>query len=131
LNTVAMSVRITERYLLTDRSSERARAAWSGFRVRAVTSVTLRPAASVLRSPPMEAATWTAIGVLAATSLGTLFYLGQRIDALGGRMDARIDALGARIDALSARIDTFEARVDARFDNLEARLDTHLERHAG
>ena len=100
----------------------------------------------------MEAATWTAIGVLAATSLGTLFYLGARIDAqgarleamilaqgpdLGGRIDSlaeRLDAQGARldgrIDALSARIDSFEARVDSRFDNLEARLDIHLERHA-
>lgn len=90
----------------------------------------------------MEAATWTAIGVLAATSLGTLFYLGARIDALGarmdaridsleGRMDARIDALSGRIDALSGRIDSFESRVDSRFDNLEVRLDAHVERHAG
>jgi hypothetical protein len=27
------------------------------------------------------AAIWTAIGLLAATSLGSLFYLGSRIDA--------------------------------------------------
>ena len=33
----------------------------------------------------MEAATWTAIGVLATSSLGMLFYLGQRIDALRWR----------------------------------------------
>lgn len=90
----------------------------------------------------MEVATWTAIAVLAATSLGTLFYLGARIDALGARMDARIDSLEARMDALGARldgridslsrrIDSFEARVDSRFDNLEVRLDTHVERHAG
>ncbi len=59
----------------------------------------------------MEAATWTAIGVLAATSLGTLFYLGARIDGLG----ARLDALGARLDA--------------RLDGMEARIDAHLERH--
>ena len=45
----------------------------------------------------MEAATWTAIGLLAATSLGSLFYLGSRIDALGTRLDARIDAQGANI----------------------------------
>jgi hypothetical protein len=64
----------------------------------------------------MEAATWTAIGVLAATSLGTLFYLGSRIDALAGRLDAKID--------------TGFGRVDARFDAMEARLDAHLERHA-
>jgi hypothetical protein len=35
---------------------------------------------------------WTAIGLLAATSLGSLFYLGARIDGLG----ARIDAMGTR-----------------------------------
>jgi hypothetical protein len=68
----------------------------------------------------MTAAVWTAIGLLAATSLGTLFYLGARIDALGGRLDS----LGGRIDALASRM-------DARFDNLEARIDSHLDRHAG
>lgn len=61
----------------------------------------------------MDAAVWTAIGLLAATSLGSLFYLGARIDTLG----ARIDALGARMDS--------------RFDTLEARFDAHLDRHAG
>ena len=61
----------------------------------------------------MDAVVWTAIGLLAATSLGNLFYLGARIDALG----ARIDALGARMDS--------------RFDTLEARFDAHLDRHAG
>jgi len=61
----------------------------------------------------VDAAVWTAIGLLAATSLGSLFYLGARIDALG----ARIDALGARMDS--------------RFDTLEARFDAHLDRHAG
>jgi hypothetical protein len=34
----------------------------------------------------MVAAAWTAIGLLAATSLGTLFYVGSRIDALAARM---------------------------------------------
>ena len=68
----------------------------------------------------MDAAVWTAIGLLAATSLGSLFFLGARMDVLSGR----IDALGARIDSLSARM-------DARFDTLEGRLDTHLDRHAG
>jgi hypothetical protein len=61
----------------------------------------------------VDSAVWTAIGLLAATSLGSLFYLGARIDALG----ARIDALGARMDS--------------RFDALEARFDAHLDRHAG
>jgi hypothetical protein len=64
----------------------------------------------------MEAAVWTAIGLLAATSLGTLFYLGSRVDALAARLDAKIDA--------------GFGRVDARFDAMEARLDAHLERHA-
>ena len=35
----------------------------------------------------MDAAAWTAIAILAATSFGTLFYLGARIDALGARSD--------------------------------------------
>jgi hypothetical protein len=67
----------------------------------------------------MDAATWTAIGLLAATSLGSLFYLGSRIDGLGGR----IDGLSNRIDALGGRLDT-------RLDAIESRIDAHLERHA-
>lgn len=84
----------------------------------------------------MQAAIWTAIGLLAATSLGTLFYLGSRIDALAGRMDARSDATLARLDATIARMDAGFARVDARFDAMEslfdglaARIDAHLDRH--
>jgi hypothetical protein len=72
----------------------------------------------------MDAAVWTAIGLLAATSLGTLFYLGSRIDALAGRLDARMDTGFARVDA---RFDAMEAR----FDSLAARLDAHLDQHAG
>ena len=68
----------------------------------------------------MDAAVWTAIGLLAATSLGTLFYLG-----------ARIDGLGARIDSLAARMDARFDGMESRFDALSARLDTHLDRHAG
>ena len=63
----------------------------------------------------MEAAIWTAIGVLAATSLGSLFYLGARIDGLG----SRIDGLGSRIDGLGARIDALGTRLDARIDALD------------
>jgi hypothetical protein len=70
----------------------------------------------------MDAAVWAAIGFLAATSLGTLFYLGWRIDALATRLDARMDAGFARADA------RFDA-LDARFDSLAARLDAHLDRH--
>jgi hypothetical protein len=67
----------------------------------------------------MDAAIWTAIGLLAATSLGSLFYLGSRIDGLGNR-----------IDGLSNRIDALGARLDARLDAIEARIDAHVERHA-
>ena len=71
----------------------------------------------------MDAAVWTAIGLLAATSLGTLFYIGARIDGLG----ARIDGLAARIDARFDRVDARFDRMDERFDALAARLDTHLD----
>jgi hypothetical protein len=67
----------------------------------------------------MDAAAWIAIGLLAATSLGTLFYLG-----------ARIDGLRSRIDAVSARMDSRFDHMDERFDALAARLDAHLDRHA-
>ena len=60
----------------------------------------------------MDAAIWTALGLLAATSLGSLLYLGSRIDDLGNR----IDVLGARLDT--------------RLDAMESRIDAHLERHA-
>jgi hypothetical protein len=65
----------------------------------------------------MDAAVWTAIGLLAATSLGTLFYLGSRIDALGSRMDARFDRMDARFD-----------RLDAKIDGVSERLTQHIER---
>jgi hypothetical protein len=71
----------------------------------------------------MDAAVWTAIGLLAATALGTLFYLGSRMDALAARLDARMDAGFARVDA---RFDAMEAR----FDGLGTRLDAHLDQHA-
>jgi hypothetical protein len=70
----------------------------------------------------MEAAVWTAIGLLAATSLGTLFYLGSRLDGLAARMDARFDGL---VNVMESRF----SRVDARFDALEAGLRSHLDRH--
>jgi hypothetical protein len=72
----------------------------------------------------MDAAAWTAIGLLATFSLGSLFHLGSRIDALSARMDGRFDALIARMDA------RFDA-VDARLDAVNARIDAHLDRHAG
>ena len=71
----------------------------------------------------MEAAVWTAIGLLAATSLGTLFYLGSRIDALTARLDARMDSGFAMVDA------RFDA-IESRFDGLASRFDAHLDQHA-
>jgi hypothetical protein len=93
----------------------------------------------------VDAAIWTAIGLLAATSLGTLFYLGSKIDVLGARLDGRIDALSSRVDSGFARVDAGFARVDERFgrvgdrfdavnarlDAINERLSTHLDRHVG
>jgi hypothetical protein len=78
----------------------------------------------------MDAAIWTAIGLLAAASLGSLFYLGSRIDALAGRMATGFARVDDRIDSLAGRMDSGFARIDARFDAIEARLDAHLDRHA-
>ncbi|HEU4529327.1 MAG TPA: hypothetical protein VFT80_15545 [Actinomycetota bacterium] len=89
------------------------------------------------RLAPMDAAVWTAIGLLAAASLGTLFYLGSKIDAWGARVDALSRSMAARFDALAARMDAGFARIDqrldamdARMDALGARLDAHVDRHA-
>jgi len=68
----------------------------------------------------MDAAGWTAIGLLAATSLGTLFYLGSRIDGLAAQMDVGF-----------ARVDSRFDRIEERLDSFTARLDAHLDRHAG
>ena len=77
----------------------------------------------------MEAQAWTAIGLLAATLLGSLFYLGNRIDSVGAKVDGRMDSLGAkldgRMDGLTDRLDSLGARLDARIDHLSGRLD-HL-----
>ena len=78
----------------------------------------------------MDAAVWTAIGLLAATSLGTLFYLGARIDSLAARTDVRFDALITRMDARFDRVDARFDHVEERFDALAARLDTHPDQHA-
>jgi hypothetical protein len=78
----------------------------------------------------VTAVVWTAIGLLAASILGTLFYLGARIDALAGRMDSGFDAVEARFDALVGRMDSRFDAVDARLDAVNARLDAHIDRHA-
>ena len=80
---------------------------------------------------PMDAAVWTAIGLLATFSLGSLFYLGSRIDSLMSRMDSRFDSMEGRFDALIARMDSRFDSVDARLDGVNARVDAHLDRHAG
>ena len=67
----------------------------------------------------MDAAVWTAIGLLAATSLGTLFYLGSRIDSLAARLDAGF-----------ARVDTRFDAIESRLDGLASRFDAHLDQHA-
>ena len=76
----------------------------------------------------MEGVAWTAIRLLAATLLGSLFYLGGRIDALAARLDARIDAQSAD---LGGRIDALGARLDARIERLATALEDHVRRHAG
>ncbi|MBI2238748.1 MAG: hypothetical protein HYU54_09535 [Actinobacteria bacterium] len=97
------------------------------------------------------AATWSAIGLMAAISVAFFYFLYARLEGLGAKIDehgrslgARIDALGAelradlggRIDALGARIDAQGAdlgrRIEAqsaRIDALSARLDVHIAGH--
>jgi hypothetical protein len=62
----------------------------------------------------MEAATWTAIAILAAGQLGTLFYLGSRIDSLAARIDERFDAVNQRLDAMNSRFDAHLGQADHR-----------------
>jgi hypothetical protein len=91
---------------------------------------TLMSESGVTLACEMDAAVWTAIGLLAVTSLRTLFYLGSRMDALAARLDARIDTGFARVDAGFARIDSRFDAIEARFDGLASRLDAHLDHHA-
>jgi hypothetical protein len=73
----------------------------------------------VLQCLEMVAVAWVAIGLLAATLVSSMFYLGSRIDALGTRIDGLESSLNARIDALDSklgsRIDALSARLDAAF----------------
>jgi hypothetical protein len=78
----------------------------------------------------MEAVAWSALGLLAATVIAAIFWLGTRIDGLGASLNTRIDHLG---DSLNARIDGLNARMDAQtseLSKLSGRLDEHLGRHA-
>ena len=94
------------------------------------------PRCSFLSQPPdnfnlMEAQAWTAIAVLAATLVGSLFYLGNRIDFLGARLHSRIDGLSGRIDGLTARVEDQGRQLGSQIYELGAKLDDHLRRHAG
>ncbi len=90
---------------------------------------------SFLSEPPdkfglMEAQAWTAIGLLAATLVGSLFYIGNRIDSLGARLDSRIDGLSGRIDGLTFRVEDQGRQLGSQIYELAAKLDEHLRRHA-
>ncbi len=85
----------------------------------------------------MEAQVWTLIGLLAGTLIGTLYYLGNRIDALGNRMDARMDGLSGRMDGLAQRMDALTLTVHeqgrqlgSQIYDLAKGLDDHIRRHA-
>jgi hypothetical protein len=60
----------------------------------------------------MEHVAWAAIGLLAASLFGNLWFLGGKIDSINNRIDA------------------LAARLDARIDALAAQLQAHIERHA-
>jgi hypothetical protein len=47
---------------------------------------------------------WSAIGLLAATLLGSFYYLGGRIDRLAGRIDSLDVKLSGRIDGLDVKL---------------------------
>ena len=68
----------------------------------------------------MVAVAWAAIGLLAATLVSSLFYLGSRIDALGARLDVQGSSLGTRIDALDERLGNRIDALSARIDGLSA-----------
>ena len=72
----------------------------------------------------MTAVAWAAIALMATTLLGTLFYLGAKIDGLGSRLDGRIDSLDER---LTGRIDGLAGRIDG----LAGMIADHLQRHTG
>ena len=86
----------------------------------------------------MEALAWIAIGFLAATLLGALFYLGNRIDSRleglaerANNIDARFDGLDLRMDSLTARVRDQGRELGSQIYALGTKLDEHLRRHAG
>jgi hypothetical protein len=77
----------------------------------------------------MAVVAWAAIALLAATLFGSLFYLGNRIDALGARIDSFEARLDSRIDRLEARLAALDARFDVVNGRLDPRSDARVERH--
>ena len=89
------------------------------------------------------AATWTAIGLLGAATLGMFGVVIQmgtrfdnRFDALTARIDerfagsdARMDGMNARIDQLGSKIDLQSATLSARIDHLAERMDAQYHWH--
>ena len=81
----------------------------------------------------MEAAVWSAIGILAAALLGlsTLFFagyqhLGSRIDSLGIEIRTAIQEQGRE---LRAAIEAQGRELRAAIEGQTARLDRHIEMH--
>ena len=69
---------------------------------------------SIAGGMTMEQVAWTAIALLAAALISTIFYLGNKIDTGVAAVNARIDALGARVDA---RIDAFGGQLQAHIEH--------------
>ena len=80
----------------------------------------------------MQAATWSAIGILAAGLFGFIFSFSARLDAGFGRIDEKFGRMEEKFDRLEARLDAGFARIDHRLDQVNARLGAHIEPpHAG
>jgi hypothetical protein len=85
----------------------------------------------------METQAWTAIGLLAATLVEALFYLGNGIDVLGSEMRSEMrsqfEAQGSRIDTTYSRIETMSGRLDSltASTNTRASCEGRLQRDVG
>src|SRR5206468_2596578 len=71
----------------------------------------------------VQAAMWSASGILAAGLLGTIFSFNARLDAGFAHIEARMDAGFARVDERFARVDERFDRVDQRLSQIDLRLD--------
>jgi len=81
----------------------------------------------MLRLQPMEAVTWTVVGILGAAlfaSFGGFFFLSGKIDAQGAELGRRIESQG---DELRARIDAQGAELGARIESQGAELGRRIE----